>query len=126
MKLVFAILITILLTSHLQADEQKEAQTIYPAYLHQLSFDLKLIPEFASKAQFEEVVEVNSELYPGLDLELTLPDERLSFQKFELTAPVKGPSYFQPGGNVMYYYGIYSPSGQLVSLPVPSKTNKKD
>jgi hypothetical protein len=123
MRVAVVMIAVLFISSHLQADDTKKTQTtIYPIYLQSLSFDLKLIPDIPHSTGYEEIVEVNSDLYPGLDLQLSQPDELLNFQKFELTTPMKGPSYFQPGGPVLYYYGIYMPSGQLVSLPVTPKS----
>ena len=127
MRWMHAVLTLLLLTASLHADDQKDSKTstlIYPPDLHSLSFEMKMIPEIAASGKLEEIIEVDSDLYPGLELELSQPDERLSFQKFELKTPPPGPAYFQPGGHVMDYYGIHMPSGQLVDLSLLPKSKK--
>lgn len=124
---MYAVLALFLLTASLHAGDEKDSKkpsVIYPPDLLSLSFEMNMIPGIAASGKLEEIVEVDSDLYPGLELELSQPDERLSFQKFELKTPPPGPAYFQPGGHVLYYYGIYMPSGQLVSVSLPPKSKK--
>lgn len=124
---LFLFAFCILVLSVASADENqkqsRDSQTIYPAYLTNLSIELKLIPEMPLDRQ--EYVEVSLNEYPGLEISLPDPNELLSFRKFEWKLPPPGPSYYQPGGHVLYHFGIYSPSGQLVTTSLPLTTDVK-
>ena len=129
MKLFLFVFTSLILSTLVLAEQNQKESTerkiIYPDDVPALSFELKLIPDMPWER--EEYVEVSSDYYPGLNIELPKLEQLLSFRKFDLKLPPPGPSYYQPGGPVLYYYGIYMPSGQLIttSLPLNSDSNEK-
>ena len=75
----------------------------------------------------EEYIEVESEAYPGLNLNLPPLDEMIGIQKYQVYPPFHSAQYYEMGGNpVLSYYGVAAPSGQLFSTPVPTGSEKKD
>jgi hypothetical protein len=126
MKWLLAVFAFLLFTTLITAEDQatSKKQIVYPDDLTSLSYLLNMVPELPSSER-EEYVEVKSDYYPGLEFALPTPEERLSsFQKTELKVFPPGPEYFLPGGPVLYYYGIYAPSGQLFSVPVDNGKKK--
>jgi hypothetical protein len=125
MRWLLAVFGVLLLTTLITAEDQAapKKQIVYPDDLTSLSFQLNLVPELPSSER-QEYVEVKSDYYPGLEFALPSPEERLSFQKVDLKTFPPGPEYFLPGGPVLYYYGIYAPSGQLFSVPVDNDKKK--
>ena len=125
MKWLLAVFAFLLLATLITAEDQAtpKKQIVYPDDLTSLSFQLNMVPELPASER-QEYVEVKSDYYPGLEFALPSPEERLSFQKVELKTFPPGPEYFLPGGPVLYYYGIYAPSGQLFSVPVDNDKKK--
>ena len=126
MRWYLAVLTILFFTSLLTADDQASSkkQIVYPDDLTSLSFQLNLVPELPPSER-QEYVEVNSNYYPGLEFALPSPEERLTtFQKVDLKTFPPGPEYFLPSGPVLYYYGIYAPSGQIFSVPLDNDKKK--
>lgn len=75
----------------------------------------------------EEYVEVESQAYPGLNLDLPQLNDLIGIQKYEVYPPFHSAQYYEKGGNpVLSYFGVTEPSGQLFSTPVPTGSDKKE
>lgn len=106
--------------------EQQTKQTPVLVYPRELLNPLPVIhaPDPNKK---EEFVEVESEAYPGLNLDLPQLDQMIAIEKYEIRPAFKSAEYYQTGGNpVLSYYGILAPSGQLLSVPVTGGSTEKE
>lgn len=84
------------------------------------SWDTTLVPEMAQPPARQEQVEVTGASYPGLDISLPGINERLAIAPHAFVVPTHDPRYYQEGGLVLNYLGITKPTGQIVSVGVPT------
>jgi hypothetical protein len=106
--------------------EQQKNKTPVLVYPKELSDPLPII-QAPDPTKKEEFVVVESETYPGLNLELPQLDEMIQIQKYEIMPAFHSAQYYEMGGNpVLSYYGILAPSGQLISAPIPVSSEEKE
>ena len=131
MRLLLILLLVLAFAPLLYCEEEQQTQqttVITPVlvYPKELMDPLPQIqpPDPGKK---EEYVEVESQAYPGLNLDLPQLNDLIGIQKYEVYPPFHSAQYYEKGGNpVLSYFGVTEPSGQLFSTPVPTGSDKKE
>jgi hypothetical protein len=132
MRILLMLLLVLAFAPVLYCEEEQQTQqttvvTPVLVYPKELMDPLPQIqpPDPAKK---EEYVEVESQAYPGLNIDLPQLDQMIGLQqKYQVYPAHHSAQYYEKGGNpVLDYFGFTAPSGQLFSAPVPTESNEKD
>jgi hypothetical protein len=112
-----------------EQEQQKNQTTVLTPILVYPKELLDPLPQIQAPdpSKKEEYIEVESEAYPGLNLDLPQLNDMIGIQKYQVYPPFHSAQYYEMGGNpVLSYYGVTTPSGQLFSTPVPTGSEKKE